>query len=289
MKPEFVHLRIHSEFSLVDGIVKIKALVKKTANFNMPAVALTEQSNLFSLVKFYRATEAQGIKAIVGADVHIYNEESPDNPFRLTLIACNETGYTTLKELISKAYQEGQYLGVPNLQKAWIEQNNEGLIALSGAMEGDIGQALLADKLELAEQYAQFWSGIFKNSFYLELQRVGKPDESRYIATAVDLALKLELPVVATNDVRFISKKDFNSHEVRVCINQGRVVDDSTRPKNYTEQQYLRSSEEMCELFSDIPEALQNTIEIAKRCNVELTLGKKLFTRFPRSRRNDLR
>ena len=281
MQAKFVHLRVHSEYSLVDGIVKIKALVKSTSDFKMPAVALTEQSNLFSLVKFYRATQAQGIKAIVGSDVYIFNPEAAADPFRLTLIASNKTGYITLTELISKAYQEGQHLGVPMLKKEWVEANHQGLIALSGAMEGDTGLALLADKNELAEQCALYWASLFENCFYLEVQRVGKQNEENYIKATVDLALKLELPVVATNDVRFIEKTDYDSHEIRVCINQGRVVDDSQRPKNYTEQQYLRSPEEMLELFSDIPEALSNTIEIAKRCNVELSLGKNYLPDYP--------
>ncbi|MFW5443266.1 MAG: DNA polymerase III subunit alpha [Methylococcaceae bacterium] len=280
-QPEFVHLRVHSEFSLVDGIVKIKPLVKRIAGFSMPAVALTEQSNLFSLVKFYRATQAQGLKAIVGSDVYIFNPEEPCSPFRLTLIACNKVGYVTLTELISKSYQEGQHQDIPMLKKQWIEENHQGLIALSGSMEGDIGRALVAENYELAEQCALGWASLFEQSFYLEVQRVGKNDEESYIKAAVDLALKLELPVVATNDVRFIEKSDFDSHEVRVCINQGRVLDDTRRPKNYTNQQYLRSQEEMLELFSDIPEALENTIEIAKRCNVELVLGKNYLPDFP--------
>ena len=283
MKPEFVHLRVHSEFSLVDGIVKIKPLIKKIAGLNMPAVALTEQSNLFSLVKFYQASEAQGIKPIAGSDVYIYNNEEPMSPFHLTLLAKNQAGYTVLTELISKAYQEGQRQeqDIPMLKKEWIEENHQGLLALSGAMEGDIGMALVAGNDELAEQCALYWGTLFKDSFYLEIQRVNKIDEEQYIKAAVDLAVKLDLPVVATNDVRFIDKKDFDSHEVRVCINQGRVLDDTRRPKRYTENQYLRSCEEMLELFSDIPEALENTIEIAKRCTIELTLGENYLPDFP--------
>ncbi len=281
MKPEFVHLRVHSEFSLVDGIVKIKPLIKRLVDFNMPAIAITEQSNLFSLVKFYRATQAQGIKAIFGADVYIFDPEKPASPSRLVLLAVNQKGYVTLTELISIAYQQGQHLDVPMLKKEWIEQNNQGLIALSGAMEGDIGQALMVDKVEKAEQSALYWAGIFKDSFYLEIQRVGRIDEESYIKKAVDLALKLDLPVVATNYVCFLDKTNFDSHEVRVCINQGRVLDDTRRPKDYTAEQYLRSTEEMVELFSDIPEAIENTVEIAKRCNVELTLGKNYLPDYP--------
>jgi len=281
MKPEFVHLRVHSEFSLVDGIVKIKPLVKRLADFNMPAVAITEQSNLFSLVKFYRATQGQGIKGIVGADVLVFNPEEPTSPFRLTLLALNQQGYITLTELISIAYQEGQHLDVPMLKKQWLEENNAGLIALSGAMDGDIGVDLLAGNITEAEQKASYWSAVFEQGFYLEIQRVGKRDEESYIKVAVDLAIKMDLPVVATNDVRFIDATDFDSHEVRVCINQGRVLDDSRRPKDYTDQQYLRSTEEMQALFSDIPEALENTVEIAKRCNVVLNLGKNYLPDFP--------
>ncbi|WP_198246219.1 DNA polymerase III subunit alpha [methane-oxidizing endosymbiont of Gigantopelta aegis] len=281
MKPAFVHLRIHSEFSLVDGIVRLKPLVKALGDMNMPAAALTEQFNLFSLVKFYTASRAAGIKPIVGSDIYLFNPEDPDLPYRLTLLAKNQQGYIALTELISKGYQEGQYLGVPMLRTEWLEQNHDGLIALSGAMEGDVGRALLQDKQDLARQRAAFWSELFADCFYLELQRIGKQNEAQYIAAAVDLAAQMDLPVVATNDVRFLKREDFAAHEVRVCIHQGRVLDDSRRPRNYTEQQYLRSSEEMQALFADIPEALANSVEIAKRCNVELTLGKNFLPDFP--------
>ena len=281
MQPAFIHLRLHTEFSLVDGIVKIKPLVKRLAELNMPAVAVTDHANLFSLVKFYKAALGQGIKPIAGADVLIFNPEEPATPYRLTLLVNNHTGYITLTELISKAYQEGQHQGVPMLRQEWLQDNHSGLIALSGAMSGDIGKALLAENIDTAKRLAQQWGALFEHSFYLELQRVGKPDEERYIAAAVELALATGLPVVATNDVRFIHQKDFAAHEVRVCINQSRVLDDTRRPKDYTEQQYLRSTEEMLALFADIPEALENTVEIAKRCNLKLTLGENFLPDFP--------
>ncbi len=281
MQPAFVHLRLHTEFSLVDGIVKIKPLVKRLAELNMPAVAVTEHANLFSLVKFYKAALGQGIKPIAGSDVLVFNPEDPATPYRLTLLVNNHTGYITLTELISLAYQEGQHQGVPMLRQEWIEANHNGLIALSGAMSGDIGKALLAENHEAAKRLAAFWSGLFKQSFYLELQRVGKPDEERYITAAVELAVATCLPVVATNDVRFVYQQDFAAHEVRVCINQSRVLDDTRRPKDYTDQQYLRSVEEMQALFADIPEALENSVEIAKRCNLKLTLGENFLPDFP--------
>lgn len=281
MQPSFIHLRLHTEFSLVDGIVKIKPLVKRLAELNMPAVAVTDHVNLFSLVKFYKAAMGQGVKPIAGADVLIFNPDEPVMPYRLTLLVNNHAGYVTLTELISKAYQEGQHQDMPMLKPEWIAENHAGLIALSGAMNGDIGKALLAENKDTAKKLAEQWGVLFENSFYLELQRVGKPEEERYIAAAVDLALETGLPVVATNDVRFIHPKDFAAHEVRVCINQGRVLDDNRRPKEYTDQQYLRSAEEMLVLFADIPEALENTIEIAKRCNLNLVLGENFLPDFP--------
>ena len=281
MQPAFVHLRLHTEFSLVDGIVKIKPLVKSLSALNMPAIAVTEHANLFSLVKFYKAALGLGIKPIAGSDVLIFNPEDPATPYSLTLLVNNHAGYITLTELISKAYQEGQHLGVPMLRQEWIEANHKGLIALSGAMSGSIGKALLAENIDMAKRLAEFWGDLFKQSFYLELQRVGKPEEERYISATLELAVTTGLPVVATNDVRFIHQQDFAAHEVRVCINQGRVLDDNRRPKDYTEQQYLRSAEEMQTLFADIPEALENTVEIAKRCNLSLTLGKNFLPDFP--------
>lgn len=281
MQPSFIHLRVHTEFSLVDGIVKIKPLVKRLAELNMPALAITDHANLFSLVKFYKAALGQGIKPIAGADVLVFNPDDPATPYRLTLLVNTHQGYITLTELISKAYQEGQHQGVPMLRREWLVANHHGLIALSGAMAGDVGKALLAENAELAQRLAQEWAALFKDSFYLEVQRVGKAEEERYIAAAVELALALDLPVVATNDVRFIHQKDFAAHEVRVCINQGRVLDDPRRPKDYTDQQYLRSAEDMQALFADLPEALANTVEIAKRCNLQLTLGKNFLPDFP--------
>ncbi len=281
MQPAFIHLRLHTEFSMVDGIVKIKPLIKRLTELNMPAIAVTDHSNLFSLVKFYKNAQSSGIKPIAGADVLIFNPDDPTTPYRLTLLVNNHKGYITLTELTSKAYQEGQHQGVPMLQRAWLEANHTGLIALSGAMQGDIGRALLAENTVEANRLAEYWNDLFKNSFYLELQRLGKPEEERYIAGAIELALKYDLPVVATNDVRFIHQEDFAAHEVRVCINQGRVLDDTRRPKDYTDQQYLRSTEEMLAIFADIPEALQNTVEIAKRCNLKLTLGENFLPDFP--------
>lgn len=281
MRPQFVHLRLHTEFSLVDGIVRIKPLIKRLTELEMPAVAVTEQTNLFSLVKFYKAALAQGIKPIAGADVLVINTDDPTTPHRLTLLVNHAKGYTTLSELISRAYQKGQHQGIAMMQQEWIADNHEGLIALSGAMDGSIGKAIQAENPEMAKHQALYWADIFKDRFYLELQRVGKPGEERYIDVALDLAISIGLPVVATNDVRFLYQQDFAAHEVRVCINQGRVLEDQHRPREYTEQQYLRSIEEMQALFADVPEALENSVEIARRCNLEMTLGENFLPNFP--------
>ncbi len=281
MSAQFIHLRLHTEYSLVDGLVRIKPLAKQVAKMGMPAVAVTDQSNLFSLVKFYKAAMAEGIKPIVGSDVWLYNEAEPVSPHRLTLLAQNLEGYRTLTELISRAYQENQRQGIPMLMADWLETSNAGLIALSGAREGRIGRALLAGNADDARRELERWLKVFANRFYLELQRTDRPQEEDYIEAALDLAVEFNAPPVATNDVRFLKPDEFYAHEARVCINQGRVLDDPRRPKDYTDRQYLRSPEEMAQLFKDIPEALENTVEIAKRCSLELTLGENFLPNFP--------
>jgi DNA polymerase-3 subunit alpha len=281
MEPRFVHLRIHTEYSLVDGMVRIQPLVKRLVALGMPAVAVTDQSNLFALVKFYKAAVSHGIKPITGADVWLYNPQEPGVPHRLTLYVQNETGYRNLTALISRSYQENQHQGIPMLMGDWLFAGNEGLIALSGGREGEIGRALLAGNPVEARRLVESWAEAFPGRFYLELCRTARPNEERYIDAAVDLAARLDLPVVATNDVRFLEREEFEAHEARACIHQGRVLDDPRRPREYSEQQYLRSAEEMQELFADLPAALENSVEIAKRCNLELTLGKNYLPDFP--------
>ncbi len=281
MSAQFVHLRLHTEYSLVDGLVRIKPLAKQVAKMGMPAVAVTDQSNLFALVKFYKAAMAEGVKPIVGSDVWIYNETEPASPHRLTLLTQNLEGYRALTELISRAYQDNQRQGIPMLMADWLEASNAGLIALSGGREGRIGRALLAGQTDDARRELERWLKVFDQRFYVELQRTDRPQEEEYIEAAVDLAVEFNAPPVATNDVRFLTPEEFYAHEARVCINQGRVLDDPRRPKDYTDRQYLRSPGEMAGLFHDLPEALENTVEIAKRCSLELTLGENFLPNFP--------
>jgi len=281
MTPTFVHLHLHTEYSLVDGLVRIKPLAKQVAEMGMPAVAVTDQSNLFALVKFYRAALAAGVKPIVGADLWIHNEEEHSQPLRLLLLCRDNRGYLNLSELISRSYLEGQQRGIPILRREWLEGMSDGLIALSGGRHGEIGQALLAGNRDAAVAHLQFYRQLFPNSFYLELQRTGRSEEESYLHSAVELATEFQVPVVATNDVHFLRTDEFEAHEARVCIHDGRTLDDKRRPKRHSPQQYLRTPEEMAGLFADIPEALANSVEIAKRCNLELKLGTPVLPDFP--------
>ncbi|MBI5041599.1 MAG: DNA polymerase III subunit alpha, partial [Gammaproteobacteria bacterium] len=277
----FVHLHLHTEYSLVDGIVRVKPLVKAVAAAGMPACAVTDQSNLFALVKFYKAALGAGVKPIIGADIWMHNEQDPNQPNRLVLLCQDRTGYLNLNALISRSYIDGQHRGVPTVQKDWLREHSAGLIALSGGRAGDVGLALLAGNTAHAEQLLAEWCAIFPDRYYLELQRTGREHEEDYLHAAVDLATRRAVPVVATNDVHFLKPDDFEAHEARVCIHDGRTLDDPRRPRRHSEQQYLKTPEEMAELFADIPAALENTVEIAKRCNLQLTLGKNYLPDFP--------
>ncbi len=281
MEPSFVHLRVHSEYSLIDGLLRIKPLVKAIAGAGMPAVAVTDQVNLFALVRFYKAALGAGVKPIAGVDLWLRNDADANKPYRLTLLVQNRTGYLNLTRLISRAYQEGQHLGLPQVERAWVVAAADGLIALSGGVEGDVAHALFAGNGAEAERLAHDWVELFGDRYYLELTRTGRELENECCEASVDLAARLGIPVVATNDVRFLSAEDYQAHETRVCIREGRTLDDPRRPHRYSEQQYLRSPEEMVELFSDIPEALENSVEIARRCNLELTLGQPRLPDFP--------
>lgn len=278
---QFIHLRLHTEYSLVDSTIRIKPLLKAVEKGGMPAVAVTDQNNFFGLVKFYKAANGAGIKPIFGVDILLADEQGSDTLFHLILLCQNNTGYRNLTKLISRAWQQGQVLGIPRVKREWVREFSEGVILLSGGRGGDVGQALLSGNTVLAERRLQEWLQAFPDRYYLELQRTGREGEEDYIHAAVDLALVHAVPVVATNDVRFIAASDFDAHETRVCINSGHVLADPKRPKHYSPQQYLRTPAEMAELFADIPSALENTVEIAKRCNVSLTLGKNYLPQFP--------
>jgi len=281
MPQTFVHLHLHSEFSLVDSTLRIKQMVERVKELGMPAVAVTDQFNMFGLVKFYQAAVAAGIKPIAGADVLISHPEDSDHASRLVLLCQNNEGYLNLCRLLSKGYQDGQHHGVPYLRREWVAQFSSGLIALSSGREGDVGQALVNQHPNKARQYAQEWMKDFPGRFYLEIQRTGRELESRYERHALQLASELGLPVVASNDVRFLDRGDFSAHEARVCIHDGRLLSDKRREVRYSEEQYLKSPEEMASLFADLPEALENASELAKRCNLQLQFGRYFLPDFP--------
>lgn len=274
----FIHLSIHSEYSITDSVVRIDQLLQRVADLKMSAVALTDEVNLFALVKFYRAAFNKGIKPIVGSELLLVKG---DEIFRLTALCQNSIGLYHLIKLLSRAYTEGRARNQALIRWEWLVEAREGLIILSGGRRGDVGQALLQNRYLLAKERLSRWLSYFPDSFYLELQRTKREQEEDYIYAAVKLALVYHVPVVATNDVRFLYQADFEAHEARVCIHQGYLLEDVNRPRAYSDQQYLKNVEEMEALFSDIPEALENTVEIAKRCNVQVKLGAVFLPRFP--------
>ncbi|HZP67352.1 MAG TPA: DNA polymerase III subunit alpha, partial [Rudaea sp.] len=294
MSPAFVHLHIHSDYSLVDSTIRLpdkpeygdpaKAprpnLISRAVELGLPALALTDQSNLFALVKFYRAAEAAGIKPIAGADLWIGGGTDANRPARLTLLCQNEAGYRNLARLISRSYLEGRHGDFALVDPAWFAGQSAGLIALAGRTS-DIGHLLLADRREAALARTREWLAHFDDRWYFEIERTRHADETHWLEAALELADASDCPVVASNDVRFLEADDFEAHEARVCIQQGRLLNDPKRPRDYTPQQYLKTSAEMAELFADLPEALANSVEIAKRCNLELSFGKYYLPAFP--------
>jgi DNA polymerase-3 subunit alpha len=294
-KPTFVHLRCHSEYSIVDGIVRIDDYVKQALNDKMPALALTDLSNLFGAIKFYKAARGKGVKPILGCDIWLENTVNRDQPTRLLLLCQSQAGYLLLCQLLSRAYLSNQYRGRAEFKREWfVECGTKGLILLSGAVAGDVGQACTQDNLALATKLAQSWEDLFPDRFYLEVQRTANVAENstpennalrhqqeHYIQQVRSIAHSLNLPIVATHPIQFIAPDDFRAHEARTCISEGYVLADTRRPKNFTIEQYFKPQADMAALFDDIPEALTNSVEIAKRCNLMLTLGKNYLPNFP--------
>jgi len=283
MSSTFVHLRLHTEYSLIDSVVRVDELMAAVAAADMPAVALTDQCNLFAMVKFYRAALEHGVQPIIGVDLLLRETDAKQGPSRLTLLCQDSSGYRNLARLVSRAYLEGQNLtGQPLIDRQWLDAGSTaGLIALSGAAHGDVGRALLHARESQAEQALEFWLALFGDRYYIELQRLGAPEEHSYLPAALQLAARRAVAVVATNDVRFLRASDFEAHEARVCIHDGTQLADATRVRRYSPQQYLRSAQEMQALFADIPEALANSVQIARRCSLQLKLGQARLPDYP--------
>jgi len=281
MPNSFVHLHLHSEYSLVNGMIRLPALIDQTLQNQMPAVAITDMGNLYGAVKFFNKCMAQGIKPIIGAEIYIENPDKVTQPYILVLLVQDEVGYVNLSELLSRGFREGQAHGKPIVEKAWLQGKTDGLICLSGGLSGDLGSAVLAGREKLCGNLLAEYQALFPNRFYLEIQRVGRPHEEEYIAGAAKLAAQSQVPLVATNDTHFMQQSDYDAHEVRVCINEGRVLNDTRRVKHHTDQQYYRTAEQMIELFADIPSAIDNTLLIAQRCNFVMRMGEYFLPDFP--------
>ncbi len=279
--PQFVHLRVHSDFSMVDGLYGVKPIIAAAADQKMAAIAITDQGNMCGLVRFLSAAQGAGIKPVIGADLWLKGPHTDDNLYRLVALCANNTGYQNLTMLISKAYLRGHVAERAVVERDWLIEHAEGVILLSGGRDGDIGQGLLGKNPEQVADAVAFYQQHFADRFYLELTRTGRPNEEDYLHLAVALADQHQLPVVATNEVMFLTRADFDAHEVRTAIHDGYMLEDKRRPRRYSEQQYLRSEAEMCALFEDIPEALANSVEIAKRCNVTVRLGEYFLPNFP--------
>jgi DNA polymerase-3 subunit alpha len=279
---QFVHLRLHTEYSLLDGIVRVPELMTAVAEAGMPAVALTDQSNLFAMVKFYKEALSAGIKPLIGVDALVREVGERAPPSRIVFLCQNLVGYRHLTQLVTRSYLEGQQRGAPMLDRAWLTTDTlTGLIVLSGGPEGDIGQAFARGKDDEAVRCLARWQELCGNRFYLEVQRTGRAGEQVYTEAVLDMAQQRGVAAVATNDVRFLTRPEFEAHEARVCIHDGAQLADTSRPRRYSEEQYINTPAEMAELFADVPELLVNTVEVAKRCSLEIKLGASMLPAYP--------
>ncbi len=280
----FVHLRLHTEYSVADGTCRIDDVVKRAVEFSQPALAITDIHNLFGAVKFYSASRHSGVQPILGAEVHLTLSDISITAAncKILLLVQSQKGYLNLCELLTRSWiQQDVKSHQPSVKWDWLAELSEGLIFLSGGQLGHIGQNLLLGNEEQAEKICNDFSRLFPNRFYVELQRAGRANEERYIASAVALASRLNLPVVATHPVQFLEAQDYEAHEARVCISQGEILGNSKRLRLFTREQYFKSSEEMKALFADIPSAIINTVNIAKRCHMQLSLGKPQLPEYP--------
>ncbi|HET7656144.1 MAG TPA: DNA polymerase III subunit alpha, partial [Luteimonas sp.] len=278
MPASFVHLHLHSEYSLVDSTIRIPELVGRCVALGQPAVAITDHNNLFALVKFYKAAEAAGIKPIAGADILL--ADADEAPTRLTLLCRDRGGYLSLSRLLTRAWMEGHRHDGVVVRPQWLREANTGLFALAGR-HSEAGQLAAAGKHELAEQWLAEWQALTGERLHLELTRTGRDGEDAFNAFALHASARRGIPVVASNDVRFLDATGFEAHEARVCIASGRVLDDPRRSRDYSAEQSLKSSQEMADLFADVPDAVDNALALATRCNLELELGTYHLPAFP--------
>ena len=281
MRNNFIHLHLHSEYSISDSLIRINDLIEKVSETNSPSVSITDHNNIFSLVKFYKLAIKKGVKPIIGIEVDMIDSKESNKSSRVVLLCKNMLGFNNLSNLITDSYVNLNESNKFLVSKEELAKRSEGLIALSGGIYGDLANSLRSGDEVLINSSISYWKKNFPESFYIEITRTGKDFEDEYISHAIEISEKHNIPIVASNDVRFINKKDYQAHEVRVCINDGSYLKDEKRNSEYNENQYLKTSEEVQELFSDIPSAVENSCEIAKRCNVQLTLGEIAMPIFP--------
>ena len=271
----FVHLRLHTEFSVVDGIARVDDVVADAAKDGQPALAITDLSNLFGAIKFYKTARGKGVKPIIGAEVFLESaDQEADAPSRVLLLVQSRQGYLKLSELLARAWTRGVVKNLAVVRWDWLQELSDGLILLSGAQAGPVGQALMQGNAALASDLALRLAEVFPHRLYLELQRAGRPEDEVHVAAAVALAARLKLPVVATHPVQFVHADDFEAHEARVCISDGEILGNPRRVRRFTQDQYFKSTAEMTALFADLPSAIANSVEIAKRCSLTLELDK---------------
>ena len=278
----FVHLRLHSEFSIVDSTCRIDDVVQAAADDQQPALAITDLSNLFGAIKFYKEARAKGVQPILGAEIFLEGlGVDPHALSRVMVLVQSSQGYLNLSELLARAWTQNMVKNNAVIKLAWLQELSEGLILLSGAQAGPVGHALMQGDTSRAAEIALQLASIFTHRFYLELQRAGRPEDNAHVVAAVKLASRLSLPVVATHPVQFLTEDDYESHEARVCISEGEILGNQRRVRKFTRDQYFKSSAEMQALFADVPSALSNSVEIAKRCNLTLVLGKPQLPNYP--------
>src|SRR5215471_8796800 len=277
----FVHLRLHSEYSIVDGMVRVDDAVAAAAADGMPALALTDLANVFGIVKFYVGARSRGVKPIIGCDAWLTHDSERDAPHRLLLLCQSRDGYLKLADWLTRAYRTNQHRGRAELRKEWFEEGTTGLLALSGFAAGDVGQALIQGNDGGAHKAASHWAKIFPDRYYLEVQRAGQADDRALTAATVRLGASVGLPVVATHPVQFLRRDEFRAHEARVCIAEGHVLADPRRPKRFTAEQYFTTQAEMAERFADLPDALANSVAVAQRCSLVIPVGKNYLPAFP--------
>src|SRR5688572_11978272 len=278
--PRFIHLRLHTEYSIVDGLARVEDAVAAAVADAMPALAITDAGNLFGAIKFFEAARLAGVQPIIGCDLWVTNERNRDIAFRATLLCRDQDGYLQLCELLTRAHASNYWRGRAEVRREWLH-GTRGLIALSGAARGDVGHALLSGNREGARSAAEAWAADFPGAYYLEVQRADPAADEPLVRATAALAGQLRLPVVATHPVQFVRPEEHRAHEARVCIAQGYVLGDNRRPREFRPSQYFKTQAEMAQLFADMPEALENSVQIARRCVFEFALGKSRLPDFP--------